>query len=103
MEKIKRLALLPYKNLAIALLFSLFFGPLGLLYSSFWGGIVMIPIAIVVIGGRLPGPIIMFWILCSIWSVAAATRYNNKISDARLRSIDDNSCSSEHTATESKV
>jgi len=73
---------LPYKNLAAALLFSVFLGPVGLLYASVRGGILMVVIAFVVMSSRYPVPIILMWILCCIWSVLATNRYNQKILQA---------------------
>lgn len=87
--KAQKTALLPHKNLTAALLFSIFFGPLGLLYASLWGGLIMLLLAIVVIGSRLPGPIILLWISCNIWSVFATQRYNGKIIEARIRNNDE--------------
>jgi hypothetical protein len=80
-----RLTLLPDKSVAIGLLFTIFFGPLGLLYATFWGGASMLLLAIVVFGSHLQGVIILFWLLCNLWGVAAVTCYNNKIIAARLK------------------
>lgn len=72
-------SLLPFKSVAAALAFCAILGPVGLLYASFWGGIVMIPLAFVVVGSRLYIPILLFWIICCVWGVAAVERYNRKI------------------------
>lgn len=77
-------ALPPCKSVAIALLFSVVLGPVGLLYASFWGGFAMIVMGVVVFSSKLFVPIILFWISCSIWSVGAVESYNKKI----LRKID---------------
>ncbi len=76
---------LPYKNLALALLFSVFLGPIGLLYATARGGIIMFVVAFVVISSRFPVPIILMWVSCCIWSVLATNRYNYKILKARMR------------------
>lgn len=70
---------LPYKSLAGALLFSVILGPVGLLYASFWGGLTMIAIGIVVISSKFIFPIILLWIICCIWSVGAVESYNRKV------------------------
>ncbi len=75
---------LPYKNTTAALLFSIFFGPLGLLYSSIRGGVVMIVVAFIVLSSHYPVPIILMWVGCSIWSVTAINRYNLQLMKARL-------------------
>jgi len=70
---------LPQKNIAVALLFSVILGPVGLLYASFWGGVIMIVLSIVVISAKYFFPIILLWLLCSIWAVGASNRYNKKL------------------------
>lgn len=75
---------LPYKNLSTSLLFSVFLGPIGLLYASLRGGVVMLLIAFVVLTSRLPIPIILTWVSCCVWSVIATNRYNNKLMALRL-------------------
>jgi hypothetical protein len=76
---------LPFKNLAASLLFSVFLGPIGLLYSTSRGGIIMSLIAFVVLSSRLPVPIMLMWVSCCIWSVIATNRYNNKLMEVRIR------------------
>lgn len=75
--KIKSLS--PFKNVAGALLFSVLLGPVGLLYSSVRGGIVMIILGFVAISSKLPVPIILVWLGACIWSVSAAERHNKKM------------------------
>ncbi len=70
---------LPYKNLALSLLFSVFLGPIGLLYATARGGIIMLLIAFWVISARFSVPIILMWISCCVWSVLATNRYNDKL------------------------
>ena len=70
---------LPYKSVAIALLFCVVLGPIGLLYASFWGGFFMILAGIVVISNKFFFPILLLWIICCIWGVRAVESYNKKI------------------------
>lgn len=70
---------LPYKSVAIGLLFSVILGPVGLLYASFWGGFIMILLGLVVISSKLFFPIVLLWIICCVWSVRAIELYNRKI------------------------
>lgn len=74
---------LPYKNLTTSLLFSIFLGPLGLLYATTRGGIMMLIIAFVVISCKLPVPIMIMWVSCSVWSTLATNRYNHQLFKAR--------------------
>lgn len=69
----------PYKSVAAALIFSVILGPVGLLYASFWGGFIMIAIGMVVVSSKLIFPIILLWLVCSIWAAGAVEAYNKKI------------------------
>lgn len=70
---------LPYKSVAIALLFSVILGPVGLLYASFWGGFIMIPLSVVTFSGHFYSIAALLWLTCCIWSVGAVERYNRKL------------------------
>ena len=71
---------LPFKSVAGALLFSVLLGPIGLLYSSFRGGVIMIILGFIVACAKYPVPIVMVWLISCIWSVAAVNKYNGKLS-----------------------
>ncbi len=70
---------LPLKSVAVALLFSVFLGPVGLLYASMTGGIVMIVLGLYVFHENLMGLFILVWLISCILSVASANRFNKKI------------------------
>jgi len=70
----------PYKNVATALLFAVLLGPVGLLYSSFWGGVIMMIIGMIVVSAQFPFPILIWWMCCSVWAVRAVEKYNHRIS-----------------------
>lgn len=74
--------MLPFKSVAAALLFTVILGPVGLLYSSVIGGIIMIFLGFVVLSSWLIVPITMVWVISCVWSVAATNRYNRKLIDA---------------------
>lgn len=69
----------PYKSVAAALLFSVILGPVGLLYASFWGGVIMIMIGIVVVSNKFFFPIVLVWIASCVWGVGAVEAYNKKL------------------------
>lgn len=75
----KKIYTLPYKSVAAALLFCILFGPVGLLYATFWGGFTMIFIGMVVINAKLIFPIILLWIFSCIWAVGAVESHNKKL------------------------
>lgn len=70
---------LPLKNLATALLFSVFLGPVGLLYASTAGGITMIILGCIVASSLYLVPMILVWLTSCVWSVIAVNRYNQRI------------------------
>lgn len=72
----------PYKSVAGALLFTVVLGPVGLLYSSFWGGVIMILLAIVVFSSKFFFPSLLVWVACSVWGVGAVEKCNKKIMKA---------------------
>lgn len=72
--------ILPYKSVAAALLFSVILGPVGLLYASYWGGLIMIVLAIVIMSNKLLFVTFLLWLICCIWSVGAVETYNRKLS-----------------------
>ncbi len=80
MNEEQRTPVLPFKNLAGALLFSVFLGPIGLLYASTVGGVVMIILGFIVVSSLLPVPIILVWLASCVWSVVAVNRYNKVLS-----------------------
>lgn len=82
-QKIK--PLLPFKSVAVTLLFSVFLGPVGLLYSSVWGGVVMIILGFIVLSSQLFVPIALVWVMSSVWAVAATNGYNKKLLNMMLK------------------
>ncbi|EKD54216.1 MAG: hypothetical protein ACD_60C00111G0002 [uncultured bacterium] len=75
---------MPNKSLAVALLFTIFFGPLGLLYATFWGGVIMIVLGIIVACSKFLFPAILVWLICCAWSVKAIERYQKKTHSQNL-------------------
>lgn len=69
---------LPLKSVSVALLFCVFLGPVGMLYSTVVGGTIMIMIGFVVACAKFFIPIAMVWLISCIWGVAAVNRFNRK-------------------------
>lgn len=70
---------LPLKSVAVALLFAVFLGPVGLLYATSFGGIVMIPIGFFMVCTKLWVLVLFVWLISCVWSVLATNRYNKKL------------------------
>lgn len=69
----------PQKNMALALVLSFFFGPLGLFYASITGGIVMLILSIVFAIVTLGISIIFTIPACMIWAAIAVNNYNQTL------------------------
>ncbi len=74
----------PYKNLVIAIILPVILGPIGLLYSSFLGSIIMLFLffafsLLSLVGLKLSFFYILFWMISVVWSAGSAIRYNKKI------------------------
>jgi len=67
------------KSVGVAFILAFFFGPLGLLYASVVGGIVMFFVGIVIAFITLGFGLVFVWIGCIIWAIVAANNANNKI------------------------
>lgn len=69
----------PFKSTAAALLFCALLGPVGLLYSTVVGGVVMLVLGFIVLGFKFIVPIVFVWLISCVWGVAATNRYNKKL------------------------
>lgn len=67
------------KSTVLGLILAFFFGPLGLLYSTVLGGVIMIIVALIAFF-ILPiiGPIVA-WLISFIWAFVALVLYNGKV------------------------
>lgn len=74
------------KSMATAVILSLFFGPLGLLYTSVIGAIVMFLINIPVFFLTAGFGLILTNIICVIWAVISVNSHNAK-SEKQARGI----------------
>lgn len=66
------------KSVALSLVLTFFFGPLGMLYSTVAGGIIMFFIAIVVGLFTFGIGLFFLWPIQMIWAAIAASNHNSK-------------------------
>jgi hypothetical protein len=64
------------KSVGLAFLLSFLFGPLGLLYASVSGGIIMMILGVIIGIFTLGIGLIFVWIASIIWAVVAANNAN---------------------------
>lgn len=74
----------PYKNMATAILLALFLGPIGLLYSTFLGGVIMAIVVFIFLAAMTAnsavGPLVWIaWLICPFWAVLSSGRHNRKM------------------------
>lgn len=69
------------KSTGVAFILSFFFGPLGLLYASVTGGLIMLVISIPVAIFTLGFGLILTNIICVVWAIIAVNNHNSKASN----------------------
>lgn len=70
---------LPTKSVGVAILLTFLFGPLGMLYSTVAGGLVMIVVSFFGIFLTFGLGIFIIWPICIIWAGVAADNYNKEL------------------------
>lgn len=78
-SNVQTVVTLPTKSVAVALVLAGLFGPLGMLYSTILGGIVMGLISIVVGIITVGFGLVVVWPICVLWAVIAANSHNKKM------------------------
>ena len=73
------LLLAPPKSVALAVVLTFFFGPLGLFYSSVVGGVVMLLVSLIAAGATFGIGLLFTWPACMIWGAIAAANYNSAL------------------------
>ena len=70
------------KSLVVALILTFLFGPLGLLYATVPGALILLVLTLVVGFFTLGIGFIVGWLASMIWAVFAVNSHNSKISNA---------------------
>lgn len=64
------------KSVGMALLLTFLFGPLGMLYSTIAGGIIMLVISIIIGAITFGFGLLFTWPICMVWAAVAANNQN---------------------------
>lgn len=75
----QRIVVVPTKSVGLAILLAVIFGPLGLLYSTVVGAIVMFIVNIVVALVTVGFGLILTWPICGVWAAVAVKSYNKTL------------------------
>ena len=73
------LAVSQKKSMGVALILTILFGPLGLLYATVPGGLVLLLLTFVIGIATLGVGFLFGWIVSIIWAVIAVNSHNEKI------------------------
>lgn len=74
-----QVALSNKKNIGLALGLALFFGPLGMLYATVKGGLIMIPVNLIVALFTAGFGLLLTWPICIVWAYSATKSHNARI------------------------
>lgn len=78
------IVVLPMKSTGLGILLAVLFGPLGLLYSSVLGAIVMFVVNIIVGIVTLGFGLFLTWPICGLWAALAVMSHNKKLLGASM-------------------
>ena len=67
------------KNPGLAIALGVFFGSLGLLYSTITGALVMFGVNVIAAIFTLGFGLILTWPICGVWAYVAAKKYNERL------------------------
>lgn len=67
------------KSMGVAIILTVLFGPLGMLYSTILGGIIMCVISLIVGIVTLGFGLLLTWPICIIWAAVATSSFNKKL------------------------
>lgn len=67
------------KSVGLAILLALLFGPLGMLYATVWGGLIMFAVTLLVGALTLGFGFLLTWPVCVLWAALAAHNYNQRL------------------------
>jgi hypothetical protein len=70
------------KSMGVTILLTILFGPLGMLYSTITGAIVMVIVSVLVAIVTLGFGLLITWPVCIIWAAVATKNYNKNIGAA---------------------
>ena len=67
------------KSVGISILLTFFFGPLGMLYSTVAGGLIMLLVSVVLAAITAGISLLLTHPICIIWGAVAASSHNKKM------------------------
>ena len=74
----------PQKSISLAIILTVFFGPLGLFYATFIGGLIMFLITLIVSLLLTSTGFIFTWPICVAWAISAVKKYNSETIEEKI-------------------
>jgi len=71
------------KSMGVAILLAFLFGPLGLLYATVKGGLIMMGISVLVGIVTFGLGLVVIWPVCMVWAAVASKNHNERLAGAR--------------------
>jgi hypothetical protein len=78
-EQAPRTVVTPTKSMGVAILLTILFGPLGMLYATIPGALVMIVVSVLVAIVTFGLGLLITWPISIIWAAIATSRYNRRL------------------------
>jgi hypothetical protein len=69
------------KSVGISILLTVLFGPLGMLYSTVPGGVIMMVVSLIVAVVTFAVGLFVTWPICVVWGAMAASAHNKKLGE----------------------
>lgn len=73
------------KSVGLAIVLAFFFGPLGMLYSTVTGALVMLVVNLVVALLTFGLGLVLTWPICVVWAAVSASTHNDRIAAVHAR------------------
>lgn len=70
---------MPMKNVGVAAALAFLFGPIGLLYATLSGGLIMMAVSLVVGVLTLGLGLLLTWPASIVWAIMAAKKHNEQL------------------------
>ncbi|HIE11920.1 MAG TPA: hypothetical protein EYP63_00580 [Desulfotomaculum sp.] len=70
---------MPTKSVGVSIILTVLLGPLGMLYSTIWGGLIMFVVSALVGLLTFGLGLVVTWPICVIWAALAASSYNKRL------------------------
>jgi len=79
MSEQRNVVMIANKSVGASLVLTFLFGPLGMFYSTVWGGVIMTILCLLVGVFTLGLGLVVLWPICMVWGAVAVSNYNRTL------------------------